>query len=161
MAINPNTAFSSGAVFTADQANRFPRGVMAKATNAANNYTLTTSVAIATGMTVTFTADTLRLYKITYYEPYVETSTAGSGSTTTLTIRPTNAAGTAIQSGFAASVSAVKSVDSVGLIGLVSGISGSVTYVGCGVTSSTTGTPLLQRTGTAVATLLVEDMGPA
>ena len=28
MAVNPNTQFSSGAVYTADEANRFPRGVM-------------------------------------------------------------------------------------------------------------------------------------
>jgi hypothetical protein len=33
MAINPNTQFSSGAVFTADEANRFPRGIMGYATS--------------------------------------------------------------------------------------------------------------------------------
>ena len=160
MAISPNDNFTAGQVLTATECNQFPRGVMARATST-TNYTLTTSTVIATGMTVTFAADSTRMYKITYYEPYVETSTAGSGSTTTLTIRPTNAAGTAIQSGFAASVSVVKSIDSIGLVGTVSGITGSVTYVGCAVTSSATGTPLLQRTATAVAYLLVEDIGIA
>ena len=82
MAISPNDNFTAGQVLTATECNQFPRGVMALATST-TNYTLTTSTVIATGMTITFAADSTRMYKITYYEPYVETSTAGSGSTTT------------------------------------------------------------------------------
>jgi hypothetical protein len=50
---NPNTQFSSGAVYTADQANRFPRGIMGSATSTTSQ-NLSTSSTISTGMTVTF-----------------------------------------------------------------------------------------------------------
>lgn len=66
MAINPNTDFSSGAVLTAAQQNRFPRGVMGYAELTANTNNFT---AITTVMTVTFTAVANRYYRITYYEP--------------------------------------------------------------------------------------------
>ena len=41
MAINPNTDFSSGAVLTAAQQNRFPRGVMAYAQTTTSDATIT------------------------------------------------------------------------------------------------------------------------
>ena len=66
MAVNPNTDFTTGAVFTADQANRFPRGVMAYVINTTTNPTVTTSAADVTGMSVTFTAVANRLYRITF-----------------------------------------------------------------------------------------------
>jgi hypothetical protein len=53
MAVNPNTQFSSGAVYTADEANRFPRGVMGAVYRTAGNLTVTTTQADLTGMTVT------------------------------------------------------------------------------------------------------------
>jgi len=49
MAINPNTDFTSGAVLTAAQQNRFPRGVMALATSS-TSYVLTTTLTATTGM---------------------------------------------------------------------------------------------------------------
>ena len=65
MAINPNTDFTAGQVLTADQTNRFPRGVMAynpKATNTG----LTTTLGDV-GTSVTFTAVANRYYKYTFY----------------------------------------------------------------------------------------------
>ena len=66
MAVNPNTTFTAGAVYTASQSNRFPRGVMGTATQTLGNLTVTTSVAALTGMTVTFTAEANRVYKATW-----------------------------------------------------------------------------------------------
>jgi hypothetical protein len=80
MAINPNTQFSSGAVFTADQANRFPRGIMGYATSTTSQ-NLTTTSTISTGMTVTFDAETGRLYKVTYLEPEAQTPSVANGET--------------------------------------------------------------------------------
>ena len=66
MAVNPNTQFSSGAVYTADEANRFPRGVMGAVYRNAGNLTVTTTLADLTGMSVTFTAEASRTYKATW-----------------------------------------------------------------------------------------------
>jgi len=66
MAINPNTDFTSGAVLTAAQQNRFPRGVMGAVYRTAGNVTVTTTQADITGMTTTFTAVASRTYKATW-----------------------------------------------------------------------------------------------
>ena len=66
MAINPNTDFTAGQVLTADQQNRFPRGVVGAATRSAGNLTISSPVADVTSMTTTFTADSTRLYKISW-----------------------------------------------------------------------------------------------
>jgi len=65
MAINPNTAFSDGTPFTANQANRFPRGIVGAqtltttfVTSAAHN------VFQDTGQTLTLSLDTSRIYRI-------------------------------------------------------------------------------------------------
>jgi hypothetical protein len=59
MAINPNTTFTAGQVLTADQQNRFPRGVIGFNQAASALVTLTT--ASTTFCTVTFTLATTRL----------------------------------------------------------------------------------------------------
>lgn len=66
MAINPNTLFSSGAVYTADQANRFPRGLMGYQLYAGGSFTATTTPAAITGISITFTGEANRLYKATF-----------------------------------------------------------------------------------------------
>jgi hypothetical protein len=64
MAANPNTDFTAGQILTADQQNRFPRGVMGYAIGSANSSFTTT--ADITGMSITFTAVASRLYKATF-----------------------------------------------------------------------------------------------
>jgi len=64
MAINPNTDFSSGAVLTAAQQNRFPRGVMAYSTKTTDYFATTTLGDI--GLSATFTAVANRYYKYTF-----------------------------------------------------------------------------------------------
>jgi hypothetical protein len=74
MAVNPNTDFTTGAVYTADQANRFPRGVMAYAISTTSP-TVTTTTADVTNMTATWTAVANRLYRATF-EGFVGCSSA-------------------------------------------------------------------------------------
>jgi hypothetical protein len=76
MAISPNVNFSSGAVYTADQANRFPRGVMAY-TSKATNFSLSTTMTDV-GVSVTFTAVANRYYKYTAYCYAIDNSAAAN-----------------------------------------------------------------------------------
>ena len=71
MAINPNTDFSAGAVYTAAQANRFPRGVMGRAVATATQTFTTTSSVDFTSLSVTFTAVANRYYKLSFSLPSV------------------------------------------------------------------------------------------
>jgi hypothetical protein len=158
MAINPNTDFSSGAVLTAAQQNRFPRGVMALATST-TSYTLTTVEVIATGMTVTFTAVANRYYKLTYFEPQAQVATFASN--TQLTLRQTNAAGTVLQNTIFQNES--NALDQQGLVctRVMTFSAGSITVVGTAKCSQVTGGPQLIRDSTRQAQLLIEDIGPA
>jgi hypothetical protein len=159
MAINPNVTFVAGAIFTASQANRLPFGIVAKATST-TNYTLTTTMTATTGMSVTWTAIANRNYKITYYEPYVETTSAASGQTN-LKIFQTSTAGTQINQGWVSNSAAVKIVGSANVVTVSTFSATSITVIGAAATSSTTGTPLLGRNLFFPAQLIVEDMGPA
>jgi len=160
MAISPNTNFSAGAVLLASQQNRFPRGVMAYAESTAD-YTLTTSDVIATGMSVTFTAVANRYYRITYYEPQVQTPLAVSGFTN-LSIKDTNAAGATLSYGRLQTSAALMMTGNVCVIDVRTfGSSGSQTMVGTASVNVTTGAPTLQRDATFPAFMLVEDIGPS
>ena len=158
MAINPNTDFTSGAVLTAAQQNRFPRGVMALATST-TSYTLTTTETIATGMTVTFTAVANRYYKISYFEPQAQTSSIASN--TTITIRQTNAAGTVLNNTIFANETAALDQSGMFCTRTLTFSAGSITVVGCAKVSATTSAPALIRDSTRQAQLLIEDIGPA
>ena len=159
MAITPNTDFVSGAILTAQQQNNFPRGVMATASSS-TNYTLTTSVAVSTGMTVTFTAVANRNYRVTYYEPQVQTPST-SGSFVALNIRLTNAAGTQLTSSVVQTNAATIINETVTTLYVGTFTAGSVTLVGCSSASVTTGTPVLTRSATSLAQITVEDIGTA
>ena len=65
MAINPNTDFSSGAVLTAAQQNRFPRGIMGYTTKT-SNFSVTSTITDV-GISTTFTAVANRYYKYTFF----------------------------------------------------------------------------------------------
>lgn len=77
MAINPNTDFSSGAILTAAQQNRFPRGVMGAVYRTAGDYTMTVAANDITGMTVTFTAVAGRIYKASWTASGYKSTTNG------------------------------------------------------------------------------------
>jgi hypothetical protein len=159
MAINPNTQFSSGAVYTADQANRFPRGIMGYATSDTTQ-NLTTTSTISTDMTVTFDAEVGRLYKVTYLEPEAQTPSVVNGETT-IAIKLTDASTTALSVSAIKTPSAAKLENQMTTIAIESFASaGSKVFVGVAVSSSTTGTPQLQRSATRLAIIIVEDIGP-
>ena len=70
MAINPNTTFTAGQILTADQQNRFPRGVIAFNQAPSANVTITT--ADTTFCTVTFTLATTRLVQFVGNFPLID-----------------------------------------------------------------------------------------
>ena len=155
MAINPNTDFSSGAVLTADQQNRFPRGVMARNTVTGPDATVTVEEVQITGSS--FTAVANRYYRITYFEPYLSST---ASTVYTMRIRQTNLAG-AVQN----SCTVFNSAASIffGTVGICEAIStfsaGTVNVVG--TLQSSSGTGNASRSATSYAFLLVEDIGPA
>jgi len=159
MAISPNTSFSAGQIFTANMANAYPFGVCALASSS-TNYTLTTSTVIATGMTATFTAITDRLYRITYNEPQANTSSVLNQYTQTQ-IRQTNAAGTLLSTAILQTNVALTINGNMTAIYVGTFTAGSVTVVGCALTTSVTGAPVLSRVATAKAQIIVEDIGPS
>jgi hypothetical protein len=91
MAINPNTDFTPGAVFTAGQADRFPRGIMALSLITANANIVN---AESTFTSVTFTAEADRYYKITWFSGLIINS---SSAVNNFYFREATATGTVIQ----------------------------------------------------------------
>jgi hypothetical protein len=151
MAINPNTTFTAGAVYTADQSNRFPRGVMAFTTATSTDSTITSEEVQITG--ASFTAVANRYYKITYFEPGMSgTNTAGNAR-----IRLTNISGAVQQlQGFAIPSTGGGFVHMSAVSTLTAGTTNFVATL-----SSDSGTITASRSSTRYAFLLVEDIGPA
>jgi hypothetical protein len=92
MAISPNTDFTSGQILTAAQQNQFPRGIMQRVAS-----TSSTTGTVTEAVTLTlpaFTAVANRYYRITYFEPYMETLAASVEINAQ--IRMTNLAGAVI-----------------------------------------------------------------
>ena len=154
MAINPNTNFSTGAVLTADQQNRFPRGVMAYTESTTNVTGISTEVVSITG--ASFTAVANRYYKVTYFEPDPNsvTSTGYLG----MSIRLTNISGAQKMIAYsnfpAAGTNLMANVVWVGTLS-----AGTTNFVGTMLTNL--GTMRLDRNSVGPAFLLVEDIGPA
>jgi len=67
MAVNPNTTFVAGAILTAAQMNRLPWGVMDYATKTASQTGITGTVIDISGLTLTFTAVSTRVYRTTVW----------------------------------------------------------------------------------------------
>ena len=156
MAINPNTNFSSGAVLTAAQQNRFPRGIMAYAElTSLGSYTNTETVMITATQ---FTAEANRYYRFTYFEPVIQLP-SGTSAYYEQRIRLTNAAGAQYAFGQQQSQSATQT-SQTGFTQTVAGLSaGTYTFVGT-MKSSTVSTNSLYRSGFK-AFILIEDIGPA
>jgi hypothetical protein len=150
MAISPNTTFGTGAVLTSDQANRFPRGVMAFNTVTTSDNTITSEEVQITGSS--FTAVANRYYKITYYEPAIYNA---STATATARIRLTNLAGAVQQSSLSFAFSTWEETTCVAITTLTAGTTNFVATLQC------TSSSQASRTSTQYAFLLVEDIGPA
>jgi hypothetical protein len=150
MAINPNTDFTTGAVYTASQANRFPRGIMAFASVTTSDTTITSEEVQVTS--ASFTAVANRYYKITYVEPNI---TGGTGYMIPR-IRLTNLAGTQLTRFDQTTGATEQNVNAV-WAGTLS--AGSTVIVATLTSSAGTGSAV--RTATSPALLIVEDLGPA
>jgi len=152
-----NNVFTVGQILTAQEMNLLAFGVCAFDSDA-SNYNLTTTLTIVPGLTATWTADSTRLYKITYYEPQCQTSTAASYIN--LQLRDTSAVGTQLQSTFVQNESAVSTTSGQTVIFIGSFAAGSTTVYPCALSSTITGTPRLVHSGTTRAFIIVEDVGP-
>jgi len=150
MAITPNTLFSSGAVYTADQANRFPRGIMQYNTASATDASVTAEEIQIT--LSAFTAVTGRLYRISYYEPGFGSSVAAA---MTMRIRLTNLAGAVQQTGIVYNTGAQQQNGFI--TSVVSLTAGSTVLVA--TLQNSAGTGSANRSATAQAILMVEDIG--
>ena len=157
MAINPNTDFVSGDVLTAAQQNRFPRGIVAQASSTTSNNSITSTEAV-TITASTFTAVADRYYRITYIEPAAAPST-GVQNSILLKIRLTNAAGTVYGQGQYQQETNNATNISVTVVALATFTAGSTVVVGTAVVNGGTGN--LQRSSSAIARIIVEDIGPA
>jgi hypothetical protein len=156
MAINPNTDFSPGAVFTAGQADRFPRGVMSLA-KATTGQSPTTTEVIAITLPA-FTAEAGRNYKISYYEPALNPA-GGAGGSVDMKIRLTNVSGTILQQGTFQQSGATGVANATYIANVVTLSAGSTVLVATLVASS--GTANAFRSANQVAILTVEDIGTA
>lgn len=159
MTINPNTDFSTGAVLTADQQNRFPRGVVAyTASTTSPSAVGTTEAVILTGGS--FTAVANRYYRVTYFEPQSYTAT-GSPALLSVKLRLTNLAG-ATQRVMLKSQAGLNTQDNYLTMSAVLTFSaGTTNLVITAAATTAASTIAFVRDATSVAFLLVEDIGPA
>jgi hypothetical protein len=153
MPINPNTDFSSGAVLTAAQQNRFPRGIVAFAQTTTTDASITSEEVTLTSSS--FTAVANRYYRIHYYEPQISTA-GGAGTFFVGKIRRTNISGTILQSGI---IQVGENNFYLHIMWTGTLTAGSTTIVATGVSSGAAWTAT--RSSTAPAQLIVEDIGPA
>jgi hypothetical protein len=155
MAINPNTTFTAGQVLTADQQNRFPRGIMQLVTSTSN---LTVSGTEAVALTLpAFTAVANRIYKVTYFEPYVENSNANINLITR--IKLTDISGTIIGRGevFLTTVGSEAQI-TASYIGTLT--AGSTVLVGTAQNTAASNS-IFNGNASYLRMLWVEDLGPA
>lgn len=154
MAINPNTDFTAGAVLTAAQQNRFPRGIMAYTSSTTTDTSVTTE---EVEFTLTWTAVANRYYKISWLEPDVGIS--GAGATALFwRFRQTNITGTVLGSGYLWIPSS--SVDNTGHFAHIGTFSAGSTTVVC--TGAASGATIQLNRGTGKAAFAwVEDIGPS
>jgi len=151
MAINPNTDFTAGAILTAEQQNRFPRGIMAYNQVTVNKTGVTVEEVRITGSS--FTAVANRYYKVTYFEP----NPLGGTGFFTFRIRSTNLAGTQLQSSFQTAGSGIERTGIAVWVGTLS--AGATNFVGTVAMSAGSGT--VASGAIFPAFLMVEDIGPA
>lgn len=153
MAINPNTEFTSGAILTADQQNRFPRGVMALTTDTVSANFTSEAVDITSAA---FTAVANRYYQITFYVPQSSVNVA-NGFTVFRIRKGTTTGGTQLTAGVASSPTAGSPSGTT--TSIVTTLTAGSQQVCATINSSSTTTTVYSATQPAY--LLVEDIGPA
>jgi hypothetical protein len=153
-----NDVYTVGQILTAAEMNRMPFGVCAFA-SAASNYNITTTLTEVPSITVSWTADSTRRYKITYYEPQVQSATV-SASYISLALYLGSAAGTELNTTLYNIGSATQITNGMTVMYIGGFASGAKTVVGCALASTVTGTPRLVHAGSQEPYIVVEDIGP-
>lgn len=152
MAITPNTTFTAGAVLTADQMNRLPWGVMGKAEATANQASIGTGQTDVTNLSVTFTADSSRIYRTSVYA-IVQQDTASGLVFVRLTDGSNNQKNQWMQT------SVATGFYTCSMVTVESGLSGSTTRkVRANAQANTMS---IQAAATYPAVIVVEDIGQA
>lgn len=147
MAINPNIDFSSGSVFTADQANRFPRGVMAYSQHTSNvGFSTETTI-----LTTSFTAVANRYYRLTFFEPGLSNLNIG------LSLLRIKSGATILTQGNVANP--VANTLYAGSLVLVSSFTAGAKTITATAQSSSTG--VANASASQIGFLVIEDIGPA
>ena len=147
-----NTSFTTGAVLTAAQMNNLPWGVAAYTVRTTSVAALGTTTADITGVSVSFTAISSRIYRFSFYISGQKISTADYTD-----IQLTDSANNVI----AASTSYAVAGNYWNCAGGVvkTGLTGSVSYKLRGSCGSGTSNPT--ASGTQPITLVIEDIGAA
>ncbi len=151
MAITPNTTFTAGNVLTAAQMNRLPWGVMGAASKTADQFTIT-AVADVTSLSVTFTANSTRIYRTTVQFLVNQQSNAGL-----VTARLTDGSNVQKQQWFQNIAVNEYSVAQIHLY--ETGLSGSITRKVRAETSA--GSVSVLAAATYPGVIIVEDIGQA
>jgi hypothetical protein len=155
MAISPNTDFTSGQILTAAQQNNFPRGIMQRVTSAST--ATSTSTEAVTLTLPAFTAVANRMYKITYFEPYIENLNANMELN--VRVRLTNLAGTIVARGVA-SLTTVNNKTQLQAIYTGTLTAGSTVFVAT-IQNSAAANAYFYGSSEYLRMLWVEDLGPA
>ena len=153
MAINPNTTFTAGAILTADQQNRFPRGIMAYVERTTNANFSGEAVDI---VTPSFTAVAGRYYRITYFQPQLQVN-ASNGYSLIHIRKGSTTAGAIVNSGFISNP--FSGGPQSGSIVAVTTLTAGAQTVCATVTS--TNTSSTNNSASKIGFLLVEDIGEA
>ena len=152
MATTPNTTFVSGAIYTAAQANAFPFGAMtALVTNTTTNAAVTTEATQITS--ASFTPIANRYYKITYFEPQINGTTASGAQ-----LKVKNGA-TILNTGFCYNATTGFGANGASVIAVVT-LAATPTVI-TATLSVNGGTSTATRSATQFAFLLIEDIGQA
>jgi hypothetical protein len=152
VAINPNTAFTSGQILTASQMTALPWGIVAYNQTATAQGSVTT-VTDLTSLTVTFTAVANRYYLI---HGFVTVYSSVSGDNCGLIIA--NSANTALATGHVISNTNAVAVHA-NIFYRVSPGAGSVTYKLRGQRGAGTGNLTYQPDATTPSFIMVTDLG--
>lgn len=147
-----------GQILTAADWNSLPFGVCDYAT-AASNYNLTTTLTAVPDITVSWTADSTRLYQIIYYEPQVQSATV-SGSYISLALYLGSTAGTELNTTLYNIGSGTQVTNGMTVMYVGGFASGAKTVIGCALASTVTGTPRLVHAGGQEPYIVVQDIGP-
>jgi hypothetical protein len=149
MAINPNTDFSSGAILTAAQQNRFPRGIMGVSLRTTNF--APTSTASDFG-SITFTAVADRYYKYSLFVPG-----ADADASRLLTVNLVNASNVSVNT-YTQTLRGPGVLDLVAFTTVRTETAGSLTRK---IRMSTSAGNASMCSSTSIGVFVVEDLGPA